>query len=928
MSIPGILDNFSGGEVRLFPRALGPTQSSRLRNLIHTDGNLHSIGGRVLYNQDPMLPDGVEQAVRSAERVYHSGHRRNDEAATAKQGWSLARCGEYVWLACETEVVLTEAALEGDGHIHIEVEVAKLLPACGTFLVEATTPYQLTWSANYATPGVLSCTVPVGGLPMGTALQMVDFRPILKTPDESGPIQAREMNGRCYIAGGGLHRWDWFYYAVGTLSGDGAGTLTGTGTDWTQVRAGDTVFVGTPSQEPSFAMVYTGPYTVESVTDLDTIVLTDNGPDTNQEECVYIIARVHPAGIAGPEAAPTVEEIALTGGLSAGTYHYKCVYYYLYPYTEFTPIHITEFEAEAGDKVAIEAYLFYSNYLSGYAGVRIYRTKADGAVYYWLADYVIPAGSFNGWLTIYLDAIEDAALTDEYPKDGWEVLPQTAGPNHRESAANDGATGPGTFQWCWGLSNSLTAAKSNPSPPCDAVTITAGHFGRVTADLTGCDMQGDTVWFARTTDGTLTLRDLVEVPWVPGTATVVYDDTATPDSELGQRPSISYEHAPAPAGVARIQPFNGSLYASCDDGLVWRSTCGDPEHWPVREFPIDDPTGYDVTLGCYFRVGDPGDPVISLATDVGAASSSGAVAANLLLQTTSRAWHLSGQTWLDHNLEETWGGGIASGQCAALCNGPLAYIDRQLGPVVKYAEAGLPEPAYGPLFPVWRYPFPEQVSLGGSGDDYFSLCSGVYWRGFYIFTWCQSPSATPNRMGMLHLRTMTYTEIGTDDFPVEAYDLCVWDKRGDNCELYYADAHGGHVWRLFAQTGDPTYWIPAEELGVPAEHKTELLQDAPDAKRFFFKKGCLPITMRFRRPLHDQAIMVSIYADGEEDTPAWTTPVALTIAAEGDGASVDVPVGNPLVKGRSFIIGWSGTFTNEVILEEIGFEIRQYGKNA
>jgi hypothetical protein len=911
MKIPISVKDFSGGINKNSPERLSLTESSELKNIIHVEGALRSINGRTLYNQDPIL---AATPVKSLYRWYKTGHRVNDTAATTKKGWTVARCGAWVWLACE--VRCTATATPGGNYIEIGAANTKLMPSSGTLLVEASEPYRLAYTAKNETTGRLTCVVPANWV--NGYVRMVDFRPIYQTASDTTRCDFESMNGRLYFtAARKLMRFDGFHYAVGTLSAEAlSDVVTGTNTDWTHVRPGDKLFVKSNGTWGNMREV-------KSVDSATQITLTAGVSSYNG--CDYIIARVNNAGIRPPVSQPTLAESAgISGTLGTGVYKYL-----------FTLKNVDGEETTAGSPQATVTTTTAGQYVFveitpqinwTYSGedpdnfpvaVVIYRTEVGGSAFKKLTELEWNGNSSPN--IAFLDATADGdlgALFTGRTTGAGVPLPYVA-PSLTLQGGTSSALGAGTYRYSWTLYNSLTDTESNPSPEA-SIYIPANRYIDVTLTMTESDRQADYVRLYRTQANKIIPKLVAEIPWNAGDTSISYSDNVVSDVKLGEN-LIHDDHEPAPSSVTNISVFNGRIYAHGENEVLYFSTLGDPEHWPQYEYGVNEPTFVDPTLGGYVRVGSPGDVITSTIVDAGSYATSGTTGACMLVQTKTKAWMWWGKDWTDHRLDEAWTEGCTSGLSAANCAGILAWLTRN-GPVLKPTGSPLPERAYFKLFPPLRRPFADQVSEGFGVIDRFIESSAVYWREYYIFTYVSRSSNIPDRVVMLHLPTGTFTEIGTSNAPCYVNQFCVFDGPGDNGELYYADADGsGYVWRLFAKSGDKTYWNPITKAGVEVQHKTGLIEIAGRNERAYTHKHATGVTLCFDSPVTQQTFTPKVYIDGLDSSP-WTGDAQTLGAASSGRAYIRIPPEKLSKDGRGFQLEWTGTFTSPVTLQGYVFE--------
>jgi hypothetical protein len=897
--------NFAGGQNRQSPERLSPGESSILQNLIPIEGSLRSIDGRTLYNQTPIL---ANTPVKSLHRWYKTGHMVNDHTATSRQGWTLARCGSYVWVT--HEVTTSATGTPGGTYITIPTNDARYMPSSGTLMVKAATPYQLSYTAKDEATGRLTCTVPANWT--NSTVEMVDFRPILKTETNTDPVSFEDMNGRLYIAyGGTMKRFDGFYYMPGTVTCDGTAVVTGYNTLWaSKVRPGDTIYLriaGTFANSVG--------YTIKSVGGDGTITLTGNGPNTAGVKCDYIIARVHNAGIVDPHIPPTLTiDDNPAAPVTTGTYKYKYTVYtsYLFdPGESVTPSPEASISVAAGEgiKVTITPY----NWGNGPRTLKVYRTAVNGSVFK-LVKEVEWDRTTNP--IIFTDDVADTAL-------GADIEDRTtsgAAPNPTIPATLAKTTPTATtaisnkYEYAFTLYNSLLDLESNPSLTSSVTLTSASKHVNVTMDLTGCDVQADYVKLYRTKAGGDILKLVAQIPWTALASNITYSDDAVKDTELGDQ--LRYDHDAPPTGMKYICEWNGRMYAYGADNKMYFSTVASPGYWPLYEYGVIEPTFTDPTLGGFVRCGN-GEPIILAIADAGSFSTSGDTGSTLLVRTATRSFIWRGRTWADHRLDDSPDGGIASHWCAANCNGIQVWLNRTTGLMMKPAGANLPESGHGKIFPL-RYQWTREVTAGAVTNDYFSLCSAAYWRDFYVFTWCQSPSVVPNKMVMMHIPTGSFFEIGTASHPVNAYCLSVWDGPGDDGGLYYGDDKG-YVWKLHSKTGDYTYWNPSSQEGVECVHRTGLFQAPVSPERIYDMKHTTQLKMCFDAPAEDQVIYPEIYIDGEESTRSWPAPdgdpVAKVIEAAGIGSRRYLFIERAGANGTAFSVKWTGTFTRTMNLQ-------------
>ena len=942
---PITIDNFTGGLNRNWPEKIGPNESSVLQNMIHIDGSLTTINGRNLYNQVEILPN---TPVKSLDRFYKTGHRVNDTAATTKQGWTLARCGEYVWLACEQSELVNASALNSTS-IKLKTKAnIKTVASSGIVLVTPasgdTTPYALAYTAKNESTGVIT----VGdhpAIPDGSTITFCDFRPILYTPGDTEPVDFEAFNGREYIAVNGLYRWDGFYYAVGTAScAGGTTTVKGVNTTWgtgtSVVKPGDSIFF-------KVGGTWSSNYTISTVTDNNTLKLTANGPNTGGS-VDYIIARVHNAGVLPPMTAPTLTAApAVTSSLDTGAV-YKYAYSYAYYVWDgsnwvwreseaLSPVY-TSAATAAGDYFTIGVPVSWTPYsefttYDNMVAIRIYRTEGGGSTFKFLKEgYYLPKSHvFTPSSEIRFtetDLAADTWLGPNFPMSTTSPLvkiPNLA-PTCTKHASGSNLTA-GLHKYKFTLYNSTTGAESNASPEAEVTSAVGGQV-TVAINTSGLDRQADTVRIYRTAAGGSIYKFLTELPWEPGAAYIEFIDRLA-DTSLGR--ALNYDHDPSPKGVYHVKAHNGTLFCwgdSDNPDILHFSTVNDGEHWPGYEYGVNEPTEYDPTLGGYVRIGHPGEKIVSIVTDNGAYADTGGVGASLIIHTKLRKYRWWGENWANYRREEMGAGGNASSASVVNCGGPIAWLDRSNGPVIKPIGSVLTQPIYQAVFPP-RYKFADSVTAGNSTTDYFELCSAAYWGDYLVFTWPETPSTIPNKMMMFHLPTGTFTEIGTESAPCKAYCLSVWSGAGDNDALYYGDAEKGYVWRLHAKTGDYTYWTPSSATGVTAEHRTGAILTTAKQARLYDIQHVRNIRLVFNRPIADQTVTVAVYPNAKTTTTATeSVTIASAEGSEPDAGDRVVVDARPQLDTRSVILGWSGTFTCPVTLQGYEYSNDYHGSGS
>jgi hypothetical protein len=921
--IPIRITDFRGGENKVSPERLSPVESSIIQNLYHVEGGLTSIEGRNLYNQTEIL---ANTPVRNVYRWYRSGHRVNDVAATTTQGWTLARCGEYVWIACEVATSATGGL--GDGYITVSTDAAKLMPSAGTLLVTEASDgngyYQLAYTAKDESTGRLTCTVPENWT--DTVVRMVDFRPILKTTGRSNKVDFEPMNNRLYIAAYNLYRFDGFYYAVGTAACTGNATVTGTNTLWAAgVRPGDKVFFKVNGS-------WGNQYTVSAVGSDTSITLTGNGPNTSGT-VDYIIARTFGAGIPYPPYQPTLTAKSATpGALGVGDYKYKYTFRIGSIWTGFhetltasPEATITTTGPDSTDKVTLTIPCPKADW-GGIESVIIYRTEAGGSTFKQCA-IIQTFGGNNPPNTddiVYIDGLADGSLGIAFDdrtdtSDSSRISPPTIAPTLE---LIDGGISPldeGTYNYCYTLYDSATNTESNPSPTKE-VTVGASQYSEVVISTTGCDRQADYIKVYRTAAGGTLYKELTTLEWTAGATSITLEDNI-PDGRLGA--ILRYDHEDAPENIWFLRVFNGRMYAWGGDESLYFSTVGDPEHWPRYEYGVIEPTFTDPTLGGFVRVAHEGDTIKACIPDAGAYASTGTTGANMLVMTTSRTFLWWGRTWVDHRLDEAFGEGCISGHSVANCGGTLLWMTTN-GPMAKPIGSAFPERVYTKLFPPVLRPYAGQTTSG-----YMSYCTGAYWREYYIFSWASNPATVPDKTAMLHLPTRTFSEIGTTTAPCKAYDFSVWNGPGDDGELYYGDSEKGYVWRLFAKTGTKTYWTPSTQTGVNCVHRSPLIITSAKTEDVWGNKHAGRLEFCFNTPVVTQSITPKIFTNGEQATPTSLTAQTLTGSGNanvGRRSFVKIPPESLSADARAFQIEWEGTFTDQITLQGLIFTFDQTGR--
>jgi hypothetical protein len=932
------VDNFTGALNRNHPEKINPNECSVLKNMITVDGAATSIEGRNLYNQVEII---TNTPVKSLYRFYKTGHTVNDDAATTKQGWTVARCGQFVWIACEeTDTVTAIDATAPGKSITISAAKAKLFPSYGTLMVTPTTgdttPYQLAYTAKNETTGVLTVadgtTIPANA--NGATVQVVDFRPIWYTANNTDSVDFESFNGRLYMTCDGMQRFDGFYYAVSTCTttSGNATVQFAAGVDLTNVRAGDKFFARKADG------TWNTRYTISTKDVANRTITFGSNYNESLTDTDYIIVRTNAAGIAPPMGAPSVTAAAAgSSALDTGAV-YKYAYTYVYPVggvlresSELSPAFTTE-TTDAGDYFNIGVPVSWTPYstlsIARDFYIRIYRTEGGGSTYKKLVDVtpVVPGGMWTPSSDIvynHIDIVADASLGATYPAtttDASVKIPNLE-PTVTELASGSLLT-TGVHGYKFTLYNSMTGTESNPSP-AKIKTITTGQQATVVATVASEDRQADYVRIYRTTAGESQYYRLIELPRVEGATTVTYVDLVADATIVANGFTLSEDHNPSPPGVYFVQSFNSTLYAwGRTDHPDWLhfSTVNDGEHWPLYEWGTgNDPT--DKTLGGFVRLGQPGEKILDAVVDGGSYAETGGIGASLLVFSKTGKYRWWGSDWNDYRRDVVGSGGVAGRHCTVNISGRLFWLDRENGLVTSTGE-----PIYSRMFPSTRYRWSEQITRGTS--DYFEKCSLINWGDYILISWPQSTSTTPNRVAMYHIPTGAWTEIGTATYPCNAMWFSVWNGPGDNNELYYGDAVTGQVWRLFAKTGIKTFWTPSTSTGVQCELQTGAILNTTNGR--IYDKQCVKrLRMMFNRPDQgvNRTVTASLYANADT-TATWTQSNTLAYA-EGTGADVgdrSVIDVSPYLDCRSVIVGISGTFPEQVTLQ--GYEMQSTYRGA
>jgi hypothetical protein len=928
------VESFLGGQNRNDPERVNMDEMAVLENWTHTDGALVSFPGRIRYNQEPIIPN---KAVWTFKRFYKHGHRVNDEAATTKHGFSIARCGEYIWVGCEeSDITLAPTT----GRINLATTgKAKLFPSMGTVKIypaDESEPYKIAFTAKDETSNYLTIDAGAAVVPIGSRVEIVDFRPILHTPGVEGRIGYATVNGRAYLAvgpasinsNGGLWRFDGFYYAVGRVRCAHGLNAYGNNTLWLGgvhpddpgqpvcVRPGDSIIF---IKRTGSVKEYIGPYLIESPAADGTLLLSEAGPDTNGEYWDYIIVRIHRAGIPAPTIPPELTPRTTASLLTIGQPRkYKAVYYRVADGVESTvATDGATITPDTDEMVYLDVYASYTNFASNYGGVRFYATKGGGSIYYHLVDIPFQPGTFSGWINgIYLDNIPDASLTVAYPKG-----PQTLGgigPWNRGNAGPGGSNLiPWVYQYIYALYNSLTDTLSNPSPESAEIDIALGYHPRLTFNHSGWDPQADWCYIYRMKVGTDEgFKFVAQLPIDPTASASIYDDNTITDDNLGR--VAGYDYASSPDDITWIREINGSLFGINDDYITYWSTFGDPEHWPRYLLGRDTTQIYaDPTVGGYALCGDPGDKITSIIVDSGNFSDSGIVGGYALIRTRTRQFRIWGRDWVDRSMDEISGVGAIGKSAIAKYRGMIADLTPD-GPAVKIPGNILFDTVHDRLFPQQKMPFEESVNFTDSQGN--EITCGETWRGFYIFAYAEG-SHIPNRMVLMQLprgnTALTFTMIGCGEQQPHAYDICVWKGQGDNGELMYADAEDGYIWQLFQKTGQSTYWDPDTQEPVMTNFKTGLIF-AHDSKRRYYYKGTSKIELCFNRPEADEYVTVMIHPEGLDEIRSSSDPIYLDPAAESGRVYVEFIPPTP-VHARAYQLGVAGAFNKQVTFQGYSF---------
>jgi hypothetical protein len=359
------LNNFTGGVNRGTPERIATNELSEMSGLVHIGGNLRTIGGKKLYNAAEILAD---TPVKSVTRFYKSGHRAGDAAPATKQGYTLAKCGVYVWLDVSSDDT-------GDFRPILKREGDKP-----------------TYPERFAEIG--------GALFMACA----------------GDENLMQFYGD--------------FYAVGTAkTTSGSAVLTGQACDWLHAAQdqdvaayGDSVFL-----EKS-AGVWVGPYKVLSVTDGTHINLisTVGVAEATGAFVRYIISRTHYVGMLPPQKPPVVTR-GIGGSIAEGTYLYA--FAMVNAFTGYVSNRSPEFEIKlsAGSKAAVTVPtdILSPEYHQATA-VRVYRSKAFQTTLYELGDIAItPTAQSYTLVDNFTDTELGNAASDfnHIPPDVSDIIP-------------------------------------------------------------------------------------------------------------------------------------------------------------------------------------------------------------------------------------------------------------------------------------------------------------------------------------------------------------------------------------------------------------------------------------------------------------------------------------------------------------------------
>lgn len=515
------------------------------------------------------------------------------------------------------------------------------------------------------------------------------------------------------------------------------------------------------------------------------------------------------------------------------------------------------------------------------------------------------------------------------------------------SASKTAGTGfaVGTHMLRWRYANSLSGYSGNISSPA-TVRINTASIGKIVLSgwgtyPTASDIDRIQIYHSR--DGA-TYHRLTEISSGTGTtrfpASITLTGTASITTEVLEADASN--HMQPPGGLGPLVLFNDRLYAHMrwrNNHMLYFSSLGAYEYWPLHQFGLDDPDSFQKTEGGYVRVGsDSSEPIMAIVPEGGAYSETGRTGTNLLIFTPSRAFRWFGFDWSDFKLDEAFHSGLASRRCVNNIGGIIYWLSPD-GPMRVASGSAVPQQIYKKLFPrgineiMWREP----------RGPYLNQWAGMAWQGKWIVLRCSGYDTTARRIMVYDTEADCWTDYcGVDSTAMaDIGSLAQWRNTAnhvgvllDPTRILAGSSNDGYVWELFRNTGQSSttdfgrfcYWKPKgfESLSTPQGVQFSWLS-APlylsaEPAEVMKVKQIRRVVAAWRGAPDAQSVELRIYRNGNLATPIYTEAATIpAVPAEyythvtttwypSAGASQDA-------HGCFFNIMLRGTFTRQVELQ-------------
>ena len=505
----------------------------------------------------------------------------------------------------------------------------------------------------------------------------------------------------------------------------------------------------------------------------------------------------------------------------------------------------------------------------------------------------------------------------------------TAGTTTTVSKQASGSLAANTYYFKWRYKNSVTGYTGSISSSGTVTTETTNLTARVSGwSARPSDRQINQVEILRSTDNvtynlvyTLTAQTSGSYSYqlTDASGNAYYEDTgATAGTAL--EADAAYHTMPTNP-LAQLVEFNNRLYAritGTSANQFWMSTLNKYEYWPSFQFGTDSPTSIDTKMGGYVLIGNTGDYITDYTGEGGSYSITGKTGSNMLVFTHTSAYRFYGWDWSNFALAEAFHEGCKSNNRGAVnCGGIVCWVSPN-GPMAVEMGSNVPVPIYRAIWPNGI----KDVLTATDADAVLRAAVATYWNGYYILAIGIGADTKNTQLWAFHMANKSWTPMHTSSVPVNATCLAVCDGPTDAGQLICGDGVNGYVWKLFAKTSTNTYWTPASSTGVGVEIKTAQL----DLGETYRTKAIRRVIVCYKAPSASQSVTLSIYANGQNTgTPVYQT--AATVATDATAGKRQYAIWYPYVRGRSFQLWLTGTFTAKMELEWIRGDYTVHGES-